>query len=86
MFSFFQKVLSYKLLKDKSQRNVFVTLGTGSNFIVNKYKMAANKYDNAKLVQIISFLREYDLKTKGVGANNISNHDLLKELTFKILH
>ncbi len=86
IFSFFHKVLSYKLLKDKSQRNIFTTLGTGSNFIVNKYRKAANNYDNKKIVEIISILREYDLKTKGVGANNIANHDLLKELTFRILH
>jgi len=35
---------------------------------------------------IIGFLREADLKSKGVGANNISQGDILKELIYKILH
>lgn len=86
IFAYFHKTLTYKLLKDKSQRNVFAALGTGSNFIVNKYKTTARNYDNREIVNIISLLREYDLKSKGVGAINISNLDLLKELTFKILH
>ena len=86
MFAYFHKTLSFKLLKDKSQRNVYAALGTGSNFIVNKYKTTARNYDNRKIVEIIALLREYDLKSKGVGAISISNLDLLKELTFKMLH
>jgi DNA polymerase-3 subunit delta len=34
----------------------------------------------------ISILREFDLKSKGLGANNTSNSDILKELIFKLLH
>ena len=33
----------------------------------------------------ISILREFDLKSKGLGANNTSNSDILKELIFKLL-
>jgi len=38
-----------------------------------------------KVSGIISQLRELDLKGKGVGANNISQSDLLKELLVKII-
>ena len=39
-----------------------------------------------KCANIISWLREYDLKSKGVGNANISDGELLKELIFKIMH
>ena len=38
-----------------------------------------------KVAQIIGFLREADVKSKGVGAHQ-SQSDILKELIFKILH
>jgi DNA polymerase-3 subunit delta len=38
-----------------------------------------------KVSQIISYLRELDLKGKGVGAANTNQADLLKELLVKIL-
>jgi len=38
-----------------------------------------------KVSQVISNLRELDLKGKGVGNSNISQADLLKELLVKII-
>ena len=38
-----------------------------------------------KVAQVIAFLRDADVKSKGVGASQ-SNEDILKELLFKILH
>jgi len=37
-------------------------------------------------VKIIHWLREYDLKSKGVGNLSATPYDLLKELVIKILH
>jgi hypothetical protein len=34
----------------------------------------------------ISILRQFDLKSKWLWANNTSNSDILKELIFKLLH
>jgi DNA polymerase-3 subunit delta len=38
-----------------------------------------------KVARIIALLREADIKSKGVGANQ-SQNDILKELLFTILH
>jgi DNA polymerase-3 subunit delta len=38
-----------------------------------------------KVSRIISILRDYDLKSKGVGANAIVQGDLLKELLARIM-
>lgn len=39
-----------------------------------------------KVAQVISHLRDADLKSKGVGASNLAHGDILKQLLFKIMH
>ena len=85
LFGFFQKTLLYHTLKDKSKNNVASTLKVNP-FFVRDYELAARNYPKGKLVKIISYLREYDLKSKGVNNNSVSEGELLKELIYKILH
>ena len=85
LFSFFQKTLLYHTLKDKSKNNVASNLKVNP-FFVRDYELAARNYSKEKLVKIISYLREYDLKSKGVNNNSVSDGKLLKELIYKILH
>jgi DNA polymerase-3 subunit delta len=82
---FFSKVLAYHSLKNKSSATVASELKINP-FFVNEYKKAASNYSSQKLVEIISLLREYDLKSKGWGNTGIDSGNLLKELIFKILH
>ena len=85
LYSYFRKILIYHFLKDKSNRNVAATLQVNPYF-VKDYQTAARRYNPKKVVDIIAYLREYDLKSKGVGSNNVKPEELLKELVFKILH
>ncbi len=82
--SFFTQLLSYHGLKDKSKASVARTLGV-SPYFVDDYVLASKNYPMRKVSQIIGFLRDADVKSKGVGAN-LSQEDILKELLFKILH
>jgi DNA polymerase-3 subunit delta len=52
---------------------------------VSEFQTAAKNYPMKKVSQTISYLREMDLKGKGVGANSLSQTDLLKELLVKII-
>ncbi|MCD4729302.1 MAG: DNA polymerase III subunit delta [Bacteroidales bacterium] len=85
LFGFFSRLMIYHQLKDKSRNSVASALSINP-FFVKDYQMATKNYNLQKLSGIISLLKEYDLKSKGV--NNISTTDgeLLKELLFKILH
>ncbi len=82
---FFSKVLAFHSLKNKSSATVASELKINP-FFVNEYKKAAANYGSQKLVEIISLLREFDLKSKGWGNTGIDSGNLLKELIFKILH
>jgi len=82
--NYFSKVLTYHYLKDKSQQSVARELGV-SPYFVKDYEQAARSYNYGKTMQIISYLREYDVKSKGVDSNT-DHGGLMKELVFKILH
>ena len=81
---FFTQLLQYHGLKDHSPKSVATTLRINPYF-VDEIQTAARNFPMKKVSQIISHLREMDLKGKGVGATNINQADLLKELLVKIL-
>ena len=83
--SFFTQLLIYHGLKNKSRDNVAKALGIRP-FFVTDYTTAAKNYPMRKVAQIIAMLRDADVKSKGVGANNQSQGDILKELLFKMMH
>ena len=85
VFSFFIKLLKYHGLKDKNPRNVAAVLGV-SPFFLKDYDLALRQYPMKKVSQIVGVLRDIDVKSKGVGANAIPNHDLLKEMLVKIFN
>ena len=80
-----RKVLLYHFALDKSKFAVAQTLGVNP-FFVDGYIKAAQNYNTSKLKVIFSYLKEYDLKTKGVDNAGVNNGELMKELIFKILH
>ena len=83
--SFFTQLLLFHGLKDKSKKGVAQSLRV-SIYFVDDYFRAAKNYPMRKVAQIISYTREADVKSKGVGATNASHPEILKELLFKILH
>lgn len=85
LYSYFSKILKFHYLPDKSQQTAAKELGVHP-FFVKDYEMAARNYSIMKLFHIMSYLREYDLKSKGVDAVNLEPEDLLKEMMFKVLH
>jgi DNA polymerase-3 subunit delta len=84
LFSYFSKILIYHSLKEKTRASVASSLGINPYF-ADEYMNAAKKYPREKVHSIISDLRVYDLKSKGVD-NNAEDGELLRELVFKILH
>lgn len=85
VFGFFSQLLQYHGLKDKSQANVAKLLRVNPYF-VKDYDVAARNYPMKKVSAIVAALRDIDVKSKGVGANNIPTGDLLKEMLVKIFN
>ena len=85
IFNTFCKLLILHQTQDKSDSNLAPKLGVHP-FFVKEYKGAAMRYNLAACVRIISFVREADAKSKGIGTGNSTDFDISKELLFKIMH
>ncbi|HLO73338.1 MAG TPA: DNA polymerase III subunit delta [Flavobacterium sp.] len=85
VFGFFSQLLQYHGLKDKSQFNAAKVLKVNPYFIKD-YEIAFKNYPMKKVSAIVAALRDIDVKSKGVGASSISQHDLLKELLIHIFN
>ncbi|SHH03349.1 DNA polymerase III, delta subunit [Flavobacterium fluvii] len=85
VFSFFVQLLKYHGLKDKNPKNVATALGVNP-FFLKDYDIALKNYPMRKVSQIVTSLRDVDVKSKGVGANALLQSDLLREMLFKIFN
>src|SRR5665647_1835772 len=86
LVSYFRKILTYHTIENKSnQSEVAQKLGV-SPFFINDYLTAGRNYPLQKAVLVLSLLREYDLRSKGARGGTNQNGELLRELTYKILH
>lgn len=81
---YFTKVLKYHYLVNK--HDAAKVLGV-SPYFIKDYELASRNFNLNKVFQVVSLLREYDLKSKGVeSTGNVADGELLKELVFKIIH
>ena len=81
---YFTKILKYHYVVDKSQ--LARELGV-SPYFVKDYDLAARNYNYGKTLEVISLLRAYDLKSKGVDSTGNTEHgELMRELIYKIIH
>jgi DNA polymerase-3 subunit delta len=83
LYGYFCKVLTYHFVPDKKM----AASAMGVNpYFVKDYEIAARNFSVGKLKSIFGYLRDYDLKSKGVDNGSATHGELLKEMIFKILH
>lgn len=83
--NYFNKIITHHAFKNQPGVNLAAALKVNPYFM-KEYDLAARNYPLGVCVRIIGWIHEYDLKSKGVGTKNTTEHDLLRELIFKILH
>lgn len=87
LFNFFSNLMILYYAKDKSDAGIAKELNMKSQYYTQRYRKALQNYSAYKCVDVISYIREYDAKSKGVGvAPNTTDASLLKELLYKIMH
>lgn len=86
LFNFFSNLMICYWAKDKSENGLAAEMGLRSSFMAKDYVVAIKHYSVWKCMEIISLLRTYDAKHKGIDAPAISPGVLLKELLYKIMH
>lgn len=85
LYNYFSTLMLCHYLPQKDERGMMNGLKMAP-FQTKNYLLGLRNYPAFKTMQIISMLRTYDAKAKGIGSNNLSDGELLRELLFKILH
>lgn len=93
LFGYFQKLftINYKEWQTKYKGMPAVSdaelagLIKVSPYVLGSYKQAAKLYPNKKIFLILGFIREYDMKGKGINSGGADQGELLRELLMKIM-
>ncbi len=90
LYNYFSKVFLLKELhaKRESRQVIMKELGLRFDFFLADYERTARNYGVQELYTIFALLREYDLKSKGVGSNLAGKEEgeLLKEMVWKMMN
>ena len=84
LYSFFSKILKIHDMTTQSREEICRAIGVNSYFFKD-YQAAAKNYGVKAIFVIFSILKEYDLKSKGLGNVSATSGELLKEMIYKIL-
>ena len=86
LYGFFAKLLKYQILnKSLASKELAAELGV-LEFLLRDYARYGKNYSAGKLVKIMEYLLQADLKSKGVDTTEGDDAEIMKELLFKILH
>lgn len=84
--TFFTKILKYHYATDRSPQGIARELGI-SPYFIKEFDLAARNYSKTKVFHVMSYLRECDMKIKGVDSSgNTEQSELIRELMYKIIH
>jgi len=85
LFSFFSKLLIATQAQDKSDKGLVNALKI-SPYSVRDYSLALRQYPMQKVIWNISFIKEADLKLKGVNAGSDTEGQIFRELVYKLMN
>lgn len=86
IFNYFQNLMLAYYSPKKSQEGVAEWLELKSPWAAKDYMTGMKNYSGLKVMQIISEIRQFDAKSKGLDNPNTPPGELMKELVFYILH
>lgn len=86
LFNFFSNLMICYWAKNKTEQGIAAELGFRNPYQAKDYVAAIRNYNAFKCMEILSLLRTYDAKCKGVDNVSTPDGELLKELLYKITH
>lgn len=84
VFSYFSNLLIAHFTRDKSPGSLMSALGMKWQSQLSRYEQGMRNYNAYKTIEIISAIRDFDVKSKGIGSRQ-SEFDLLHDLMFRIV-
>ncbi len=85
LLSFFRKVSIAQENAGMDKRSLAQKIGVNP-FFMDQYMAATRNFSKDELRRSFQVLRDIDLKSKGMGAMNLAQHSLMKEMVNGFLH
>jgi DNA polymerase-3 subunit delta len=85
LFNYFQKIYLLKGAKNMRRTDQVKLLGLRNDYFLQEYDQAAGRFSIAQLENVITLLRTYDLRSKGVENAHIPESELFREMVFRLL-
>jgi len=85
LYKYFTQILMLYSVANKSPNEKAAALGI-KPFFLKDFETAMRHYSLKKIHRIFTYLRDYDMKSKGVDNISVNEGELLKEMIFKIMH
>ncbi|MBP1164700.1 MULTISPECIES: DNA polymerase III subunit delta [unclassified Chryseobacterium] len=85
LYNYFSNVIIYQTMAGQSPQTIASQMGVNPYFIKD-YAESARLYPLKHATRVISILREFDMKGKGLGAVNMGDAELIRELVYKIIN
>jgi DNA polymerase-3 subunit delta len=86
LFNYFSNLLECFWLPQKDEQSIMAALNMRSSFFVRDYMTGLRNYNAGKVMEIISDLRTFDARSKGVDNISASQGELLRELVYRMMH
>lgn len=84
VFNFFADMLIAYYAADRSDSGLMAELGLKNSFALRRIKTGMSRYTAMQVVEIISAIRDFDVKSKGVGSRQ-NEHLLFHDLMYHIM-
>jgi DNA polymerase-3 subunit delta len=85
VYGFFSKIALVHFNKQMPDAELARITGVHPYFL-KEYRIAANNYRLGKVIDCFAYIKEADLRSKGVDASGMEDKEILRELVFKIMH
>jgi DNA polymerase III subunit delta len=85
IYNYFSKIALIHKLDNVSESQLASVLGVPP-FAVKEYLTASRNYKLGKVIDVFGYVKEADLRFKGVDSGSMSDGENLRELVYKILH
>jgi DNA polymerase-3 subunit delta len=85
LYNHFSRLMKIHFLQNKSKEAIASALRVHP-FVAGQMLNSAQIYNPKKIAANIAILHEYDLKSKGINNSSFTHGQLMKEMTFKLMH
>lgn len=86
LFNYFSNLLECYWLPRKDEQSIMQALNMRSSYFVRDYTTGLRNYSAQKVMEVVSDLRTFDARSKGIDNVSASQGELLKELVYRIMH